>query len=172
MRDQFLEGMSKAASSVTVVTTDGAAGRAGVTVSAMCSVSADPPALLICVHHMSAAAEVIERNGVFCVNLLSERQSAVSDTFAGRMTTADGDRFACADWVPNASGTPRLEGALAAFDCHVADVRRFGSHVIFTAEVVAIAQEDGLPLIYGQRSYGAPALWSGAAPAAHTVAGA
>ncbi len=172
MRDKFLEGMSKAATSVTVVTTDGVAGKAGVTVSAMCSVSADPPALLICVHHLSAAAEIIEKNGVFCVNLLSAEQSGISDTFAGRMKTADGDKFSCADWALNATGTPRLEGALAAFDCRVADVRRFGSHVIFTGEVSGIAQEDGLPLIYGQRSYGAPALWSGAEPAAHTVAGA
>ena len=53
VRDRFFEGMSHAASTVNIVTTGGHRGRGGVTVSAMCSVSADPPSLLLCVHHQS-----------------------------------------------------------------------------------------------------------------------
>ena len=70
-RDQFIETMSRAVYSVVVVTTDGPAGRAGLTVSAMSSVSAHAPhpPLLICVHHLSPFAPAIIRNGVFCVNL-------------------------------------------------------------------------------------------------------
>ena len=67
----FLEGMSVAATTVNVVTTDGDAGRAGVTVSAMSSVSADTqrPTLLVCINENSSAAAAILENGVFCVNI-------------------------------------------------------------------------------------------------------
>ena len=85
LRTRFLNGMSHAACTVNVVTTDGPAGRAGVTVSAMSSVSADTdkPTLLVCVHHMSPAATAIVENRVFCVNVLRDDQSHISDTFAG-----------------------------------------------------------------------------------------
>ena len=86
-RDLFIEGMSHAASTVNIVTTDGPAGRAGVTVSAMCSVTADAPTLLVCVHQKSAACEAILANGVFCVNVLRDDQALISDTFAGRIQT-------------------------------------------------------------------------------------
>ena len=67
IRAQFLQGMSAAACTVSVVTTDGAHGRAGVTVSAMSSVSADgaAPTLLVCVHSLSPAAKTIIANGTF-----------------------------------------------------------------------------------------------------------
>ena len=101
LKQQFFNGMSHAACTVNVVTTDGAGGRAGVTVSAMSSVSADTPqpTLLVCVHHKSASAAAILENGIFCVNVLRDDQSYISDTFAGRLTTDDGDKFSCADWT-------------------------------------------------------------------------
>ena len=53
LRQSFLEGMSHVASTVNIITTDGPEGRAGVTVSAMSSVSPDTPkpSLLVCVHY-------------------------------------------------------------------------------------------------------------------------
>src|SRR5690349_11081057 len=77
-REQFIAAMSLATTPVTVVATDGPAGRVGQTVSAMCSVSADPPTLLVCVHRRSPLWEAIEANGCFSVNLLSAGQAAVS----------------------------------------------------------------------------------------------
>ncbi len=93
IRDRFLDGMSHAACTVNIVTTDGPAGRAGVTVSAMASVSADSdwPTLLVCVHHLSPAAAKIVENGVLCVNVLRDDQSYISDTFAGRFRDEIGD---------------------------------------------------------------------------------
>jgi flavin reductase (DIM6/NTAB) family NADH-FMN oxidoreductase RutF len=85
LRQRFVTGMSHAACTVNVVTTDGSAGRFGVTVSAMSSVSADSerPTLLACVHESSPAARAILENGVFCVNVLRDDQSFISDVFAG-----------------------------------------------------------------------------------------
>lgn len=157
LKQQFFEGMSHAACTVNVVTTDGPAGRAGVTVSAMSSVSADTPgpSLLVCVHHLSAAADAILDNSVFCVNVLRDHQSYISDTFAGRTRTADNDKFSCADWVAGRTGAPRVRDPLVAFDCTLMHCERVGTHwVLFGAvEDVHIARR-GSPLIYANRAYG------------------
>ncbi|MEM7207806.1 MAG: flavin reductase [Pseudomonadota bacterium] len=155
-RDNFLQGMSHAASTVSVITTAGKHGREGVTVSAMCSVSADPPSLLVCVHHLSKACEALQKNGVLCVNVLREDQSFVSDTFAGRKTPpVEDDHFSCAEWVEGKSGVPMLADALVNFDCSVDHFSKFGSHFIFIARVDDIRyQQHGRALVYANRAYG------------------
>lgn len=158
LRDRFLQGMSHAACTVNVVTTDGPAGRAGVTVSAMSSVSADTdrPTLLVCVHHMSPAAAMIQDNGVLCVNVLRDDQSHVSDAFAGRFKGEVADKFDCADWLTCASGAPRLVSPLVAFDCTLVSSEKVGTHHIFLCEVTDLhGAEGGSPLIYANRAYGA-----------------
>ena len=156
LRDQFLEAMSRAATSVSVVTTDGPAGRAGVTVSAMCSVSADRPSLLVCVHHLSPAYKAIIANGRFCVNVLRADQSAISDTFAGRLPAPGGDKFACADWRRLATGAPALDRPLAAFDCTLMKHVEWGSHFVLIGDIVDVETDAGTPLLYVHRGYGVP----------------
>lgn len=158
LRDKFIGGMSHAASTVNVVTTDGKAGRGGVTVSAMSSVSADTPrpTLLICVHHQSPVARQILENGVFCVNMLKDDQSYISDSFAGRFKDQLDDKFDCAEWRAMPSGAPRVVDPLVAFDCHVISGERVGTHHVFIGGVDDIfIAEGGSPLIYARRSYGA-----------------
>lgn len=159
LRSRFLDGMSHAACTVSVVTTDGSGGRAGVTVSAMSSVSADGerPTLLVCVHHLSPAAAAVVDNGVFCVNLLRDDQALVSDLFGGRRQTADGDKFSGVRWTAAPSGSPQVDGCLVAFDCQVQHHLRVGTHVIFFGAVQAISRAPkGSPLIYANRAYGTP----------------
>ena len=160
LRDDFLDGMSRAACTVSVVTTDGAAGRAGVTVSAMASVSADSeaPSLLVCINHQSAAARIILGNGAFCVNVLREDQAVLSDRFAGRVKTSSGDKFEGVSWRRLHSGLPVLDGVLVAFDCQLRQYLQHGTHVIFIGELVDIVlSESSSPLIYANRAYGRPA---------------
>lgn len=157
LRARFLAGMSNAAATVSVVTTDGGAGRAGVTVSAMASVSADGPrpVLLVCVHHLSPAAVRIMQNGAFCVNVLRDDQSVISDTFAGRFGDEVADKFDCADWRPMPSGAPRIVDPLVAFDCRVLSADRIGTHHVFFGEVEDIfVATRGSPLVYARRAYG------------------
>ncbi len=158
LREQFIEGMSRSAATVSVVATDGPAGRAGVTVSTLCSVSADPPQLLVCVHHRSAACDALRHNGRFSVNVLRDDQWAVSDSFAGRGAAPGGDKFACAEWTALSTGAPALVGALVAYDCRLARHLRCGSHVIFIGDVVDVAIGDaeatgGGTLVYANRAY-------------------
>lgn len=158
LRDRFIGGMSQAASTVNVVTTDGPAGRGGVTVSAMASVSADTPrpTLLVCVNERSPVAQQIIENGRFAVNVLKDDQAYISDAFAGRFKDQLADKFDCAEWVAMPSGAPRVVDPLVGFDCHVISGERVGTHHVFFGEVddVFIA-DQGSPLIYARRGYGA-----------------
>jgi flavin reductase (DIM6/NTAB) family NADH-FMN oxidoreductase RutF/DNA-binding transcriptional LysR family regulator len=159
LRQQFLLGMSHAACTVNVVTTDGAAGRHGVTVSAMVSVSADTPhpTLLVCIHHMSPVADALLRNGVFCVNVLREDQTHISDAFAGRSGVHGTAKFDSTRWTTQITGAPRVADALVAFDCRVTGSDRIGSHfVVFGSVEEIFVAGGGAPLIYANRAYGVP----------------
>ena len=159
LRSAFLEALSHTASTVNIVTTDGPAGRAGVTVSAMASVSADTPApsLLVCINRSSKACPAVLKNAVFCVNVLRDDQSHISDVFAGRIRTEDGDKFSCADWAPLETGAPRVIDPLVAFDCRLTHSELMGTHYVMFGEVEEIfIAERGLPLIYAGRAYGTP----------------
>lgn len=154
---QFLEGMSRAATFVTVATTDGEAGRFGVTVSSLTSVSADGnhPSLLACIHHQSPAAEAILKNRAFCANLLHEDQQAISDLFAGRLAASDHiARFAGTPWEAGPMGQPILEGATASFECRVATSVLWETHHIIVGHVTSVRlSENPSALLYGQRAY-------------------
>ena len=154
---QFLEGMSRAATFVAVVTTDGEAGRFGVTISSLTSVSADGdhPSLLACLHHQSPAAAAILRNRAFCANLLHEDQHDVSDLFAGRLTESEHAlRFDRTPWSRGELGQPILHGATASFQCRVATSVLWETHHIIVGNVVSVELSDKAePLLYGQRAY-------------------
>lgn len=155
-RDSFLEGMSRSAASVSVVTTDGPGGRGGVTVSSMTSVSADPPTMLVCINCDARSSSRILENNNFCINLLREGQTELSDVFAALSDPPGGDKFAVGEWTKGESGAPILQTALVTFDCRLTDSHHSGSHFIFVGEVLKTTVADGKPLIYGSRSYGFP----------------
>src|ERR1700722_2113960 len=159
LRQRFLNGMSHAACTVNVVTTDGTAGRHGVTVWAMVSVSADTPQpiRLGCVHHKSTVADAILKNGVFCVNVLRDDQAHISEHFAGRLGAHGEAKFDCTEWGTQVTGAPRVLDALVAFDCKVTVSERVGSHFVLFGSVQDIfIAGSGAPLIYANRAYGVP----------------
>jgi flavin reductase (DIM6/NTAB) family NADH-FMN oxidoreductase RutF/DNA-binding transcriptional LysR family regulator len=159
LRQDFLDAMSRVAATVNVVTTDGPSGRFGVTVSAMSSVSADAerPILLVCVNKSSVSAEPIRANGVFCVNILRDDQSYISNRFAGRQGPSGADKFTGVKWTPGGTGSPRLQDCLVAFDCRVLSVEAMESHYVIFGTVEGIFVERvGSPLIYSNRTYGTP----------------
>jgi flavin reductase len=156
LRTAFLEGMSRAASAVSVVTTDGPAGRAGVTVSAMTSVSADgeAPTMLTCLNATSSVLPLVLENGCFCINLLQSEQTAISDIFSSRSPAPGGDKFAAVEIFAAATGAPCLAQALVSFDCKLLSAERIGTHHICIGAVKAVhVAADGAPLLYGLRRY-------------------
>jgi flavin reductase len=157
-RAQFLDAMSRVAATVSVVTTDGPGGRAGVTVSAMTPVSADgeSPTILICLHEDSRTTPAVAANGIFAVNVLREDQAALSDRFAGRTKAPGDDKFAGIGTVAMASGAPRLADPLVAFDCALISGQQVGTHHIFIGAVRGLFLAEGKPLLYGNRAYHRP----------------
>lgn len=156
LRARFIEGMSRAATFVAVATTEGEAGRFGVTISSLTSVSADgeAPSLLACIHHRSPAAAAILQNRAFCANLLHESQQSLSDLFAGRAGAQAGSRFDAVDWTAGPGGQPMLDGATASFECRLATAMLWETHHIIVGKVSAVRlSEDPAALLYGPRAY-------------------
>jgi flavin reductase (NADH) len=115
----FKHAMRRLAAGVTIVTTAGGDGRAGLTATAVCSLSADPARLLVCVNRDAAPNAAIAASGRFCVNVLALRHRALALRFAGATGVAGDDRFARGKWGKAATGAPVLLDALASFDCAV-----------------------------------------------------
>jgi len=152
-RNDFISAMAPVASGVGIVTTDGHAGRFGITVSSVSSVSADPPLVLVCVNRKSPAHRAIQENSVFCANLLSTAHRELADTFAGRPTQGPAFEFASDVWSAGVTGAPRLSRAVATFDCVLEQAHDAGSHTVFIGRVVAVASADERPLLYANRAY-------------------
>lgn len=156
LRTTFLDAMSRVAASVTLVTTDGPAGRHGTTVSAMTSVSADGPlpTLLVCLNRTGETAPAVLANGIFAVNLLDAGHARIADVFARRRPAPGGDKFAAAAFDPLPSGAPCLRDALAAFDCRLVDSLDVGSHHVCIGAVTDIRLRSGEdPLLWLARGY-------------------
>jgi flavin reductase (DIM6/NTAB) family NADH-FMN oxidoreductase RutF len=153
LRQAYVDAMARTAAAVTVVTTDGAAGRFGQTVSAATSVTADPPTLLVCLYRATAAADAVLANGCFAVNVLGPADRAVSDVFAGR--GAVGQRYAFDDvWRTARTGSPVRPDVPAAFDCLLRHTMTVGTHVVCVGRVVAATSCAVEGLTYRDRGYG------------------
>lgn len=151
----FKRGMRCLAAGVCVVTSrDGEGLPVGMTATAVCSVSAAPPTLLVCVNRRHASYAVFRRAGRFAVNVLALEDRALSTVFAGDVPA--GQRFDHGRWTTLATGAPVLDSALASFDCTLAEVTDMGSHGVFFGEVrdVCYRREAAAPLLYGLGAYG------------------
>lgn len=145
-RAAFLAAMRQVASTVTVVTTEGPAGRVGATVSAFTSLSADPPSVLVCLRADSRIARAVVTNGAFCVNILPKDAAEVARAFAGPSPEDPAARFDGLDITPGAEG-PRLARA-TVFACTLLEHIPHTTHAICIGRVVEIAVAGEKPLTY------------------------
>jgi len=153
-RGTYRDAMARLGAAVSVITSDGPAGRCAFTASAVCSVTDDPPTLLVCMNRGSDSYEAFKANAVLCVNTLAAAQEPLSPIFAGFTHHVMAERFAEADWVTLATGAPVLTDAVVSFDCRIAQVSEVGTHSVFFCEVEAIqAGPAHEGLIYFGRSY-------------------
>jgi flavin reductase len=153
-REQFIGAMRRVANSVSIVTTDGPEGRHGATVSAFCSVSADPPTVLVCLRADSRIARIARANGDFCVNVLRDLAEDLAERFAGRSDESASDRFSGVETIEGAGPSPVLVEAAAVFGCTLADVVESGSHLILVGRVTRVHANADRPLAYFDGCYG------------------
>ncbi|MFT4346897.1 flavin reductase [Bartonella ancashensis] len=146
--------MSYFAGAVHIITTNGIGGKRGVTISACCSLSDDPPTLLVCLMRHNAGNKLFVKNGNFCVNSLAGKHQLLADIFSGCSGLTQQERFNLAKWRILKTGAPILLDALASLDCKLICWHEYATHYILVGEVVATnhsKNEDSL--IYLNRSY-------------------
>lgn len=150
---QFRRALGRFGAGISVVTLPARPFAHGITVNALCSVSLDPPLLLICVDRSARAHDLIPSAGVWAVNLLSATQRPLSDHFA-RTWTGEADPFEGIPHEIGALGAPLLEGCLARAECRLVRTLDGGDHSIYVGEVVdGNVTADGAPLIYFASRY-------------------
>ena len=150
----YRDAMSEIASPVHLIATDGPAGLAGMTVTALASVSDQPATLLVCVNRSSPSTPRFLENKVFSVNSLGAEDRLLADIFAGRTNEHFAEKFDHGVWMSGPTGSPLLESALANFDCRLIEVKDVGTHHVFFGRVEAVARRDeGPSLLYHRRGY-------------------
>jgi flavin reductase len=153
-RLNFREAMSRLGAAVNIITTTGPDGDAGFTASAVCSVTDEPPTLLVCINKTASLHDTIKANGILCVNVLTHADEELSPVFAGAGAVPMAARFALASWRRLVTGSPVLERAAAGLDCRIDQVVEVGTHSVVFCAVQAIhlgAASSGL--IYHGRAY-------------------
>ncbi|MBX9457989.1 MAG: flavin reductase [Rhizobium sp.] len=152
-KTEFRDAMARVCAPVNVITTNGPAGRGGFTATAMCSVTDEPPTLLVCMNGKSAQTGLFLENRRFCVNVLADDHQELAGYFAGRQSDMSA-RYAAARWVDMPSGSQALADAMVSFDCRLSEARLVGTHHIFIGQVMGIrSRVDGNALLYFNRSY-------------------
>lgn len=151
----FREVMASLPTAVSVVTAmDENGAPRGLTCSAVCSVSADPPQILVCINQRNGSLAAIRHSGAFVVNVLGSTAAQLSDQFASPLA----EKFTDVSWRPApSSGLPVLDGSAHAFlDCELTADISSGSHAILVGSVQACGTDfDAMhPLLYWRRSYG------------------
>lgn len=150
----YRDAMARLGAAVNVVTTDGLGGRHGMTASAVCSVTDDPPTVLACINRTSAGNAVLKTNNVLCINVLDSHHAALSARFAGGVSNIDARFGDACQWTELETGSPVLADAAVALDCRIVSVSEVGTHSVFFCEVadVRVAGKAGA-LIWFNRAY-------------------
>jgi flavin reductase (DIM6/NTAB) family NADH-FMN oxidoreductase RutF len=153
--EAFRLGMRKLAGAVTIITSNGEAGEGGFTATAVCSVSDNPPTLLVCINRKNESNKLIKRNKVFAVNVLTNLQQELSNRFAGYDKEISlAQRLEKGNWKTLKTSSPILENCLVSFDCILSDWQEVATHSIAFGEVVASHHGDNIaPLLYFDGSY-------------------
>lgn len=150
--DEFKKALQYWASGVTVVTVNSEKlGLQGMTVSAFCSVSAEPPQILVCLNDAADTGEGIVQSGCFAVNVLEKSQQETSNKFAGGCSHED--RFANTPWSTGSTGAPLLTNSLMSLDCKLVERIKAGTHWIVVGEVQDTVCREGEPLLYYRGAY-------------------
>ncbi len=149
----YKAGMRQLTAGVTIVTTAIGNERRGLTATAVCSLSVEPPTLLACVNREAGAHDTTLQSRVFCVNLLATHHRELAALFADPEKGAE--RFQSGEWGTLESGAPVLMDSLASFDCILGQTMRADTHTVLTGRVQAVRSDESLrPLLYSRGEFG------------------
>jgi len=151
----FKKGMRHLAASVTLITTRHRDLRGGLTATAVCSVSAEPPQILICVNKSASAHDTIGEAGFFCVNILSPEHRKIAERFAGMDGVEGDERFVdMGEWSTLTTSAPVLKGCPVSFDCKLVTEVKAGTHTIYIGEIVDLVLDpSACALLYADGNF-------------------
>jgi flavin reductase (DIM6/NTAB) family NADH-FMN oxidoreductase RutF len=133
--DDLRGAMRHLAGGVSVITSGRGEDITGMTVTSVSSLSLDPPSLIDSVNRASSTWPVLERYGIFGVNILASDQRDIAERFSGRNGLKGRERFIGSEWIARGSSAPLLAGAAAAVDCEVEHLIEHHSHAIVIGRV-------------------------------------
>ena len=149
-QDEFRAALSRFVSGITVVTTRDSTGIPhGITVSAFCSVSLEPPLILVCIENNAGSHPAFRDGAAFAVNVLNESQIDYSIRFA----SPSSDKFEGISFHDGLEGVPVFEEALLILECRLVNAHKGGDHTIFVGQVERATVNDGRPLVYFHGNY-------------------
>ncbi|WGD29727.1 flavin reductase family protein [Ancylobacter sp. WKF20] len=152
--DNFRKGMRRLVGAVNVITTAHEGRLHGLTATAVCSLSGEPPRLLACVNVVGKTFEYILQSRRMGVNVLGHRHVELARRFANMTDIGPEQRFADAHWITPHSGAPVLADALVGFDCKVDEIFVTPSHGVIIGEIKHVTfGPDGPPLLYAGGSF-------------------
>lgn len=150
----FKSAMRELVGAVGIVTAGRGDERRGLTVTAFCSLSVDPPSLIVCVNKATEGHAAILQHGSFCLNVVGDEHRPFADCFAGRTELRGVDRFSQGRWSTAVTGAPVLVDAIAALDCDVLDSFDRDTHTVFIGGARAVrSAPDRAALIYRTGEY-------------------
>ena len=143
---QLRQAYSRLAAGTSVVTMIAPEGtKIGLTVSAVTSVSVEPPLMLVCINSKSRAIGALESGVPFVINLLSRSQEAVGMQFASR----EADKFAGVAHDMTDSGALYLSNTLANIECVPHEIVPTGDHYVVIGAVTDVRLgDDAPPLVF------------------------
>ncbi len=150
--EEFRGVMRRWASGVSIVTTRRGPGIQGITVSSFCSLSLDPPLVVICIDHKARSHALLRSERRFAVNVLRADQRPLADRAAGRGGEA-GNWLEGVPHAPAATGAPVLKDCLAWLDCALVAEHEGGDHTLFVGRIEAAGHSDGSPLLWFDSGY-------------------
>ncbi len=143
----YIAAMRKIPAAVAVVTASHNGQRAGLTVTAICSATAEPPQVLCCVNKSGRAHAAIAGAGRFGVSFLSSAQCDVAQRFADPRVAPE-DKFETGHWDDHGNAVPLLHDALVAFDCELVQSLDCATHTIYIGRVTGINGQNAPSLMY------------------------
>jgi flavin reductase (DIM6/NTAB) family NADH-FMN oxidoreductase RutF len=147
----FREALAAVAAPVAVVTSFDGERPHGTTVSAFCSLSLEPPLVLVSLARGSRLLREIRRTRRLCINVLAAGQEDLALRFARR----DSDKFAGLAWLEK-HGLPVLPGCRSWVTAAVQCVVAAGDHMTISALIFDAQVNEAAPMLYHARSFTQP----------------
>ena len=154
IQQQFRDAMSSLSAAVNIITTNGNAGKCGLTATAVCSITDSPPTVMIAVNQNSKTNATLKENGVVAINILAKEHEEIAKDFAGFTQLDIEERFRRHAWCEGEHQLPILQDSLANLQGEIIQTMEMGTHTLFFIELFEIRNRTGgAALAYFSRAF-------------------